>query len=407
MFASRRVTLGRSVTALEDRSMPSVFVSAAYQADGTLYVEGTQQSDVITVRETGGQLGIVAGTLGIQVVPIAVAGGKVNALAVASVARVRVNALAGSDTVTLGVAGKEVSRPAILDGGAGNDTLVAGRGNDSLLGGDGDDFLSGGAGYDYFDGGAGFDTYQETFDPRAPVVNGCRIDDVQQGLIGTDQTLAALSAGVREGIDFSQRIAYRGLDTAGYGVYDVALGTGVQRVRFNGTYTDNDPAPTYYQSEFWPILFQRARLQSLGIDGTRPLPASAVLDQQTRGLYSNIRYALQQMTGWVADDLSFAGVIAAGPSALSQKLVAGRAAVVGSFSVPGGSNTQTRSGIVGNHAYAVLTVYSTAQGWLVQLYNPWGRDSTGTSTTDGRSDGFVTITWQQFAQLFGQISLTR
>ncbi|HWJ95025.1 MAG TPA: DUF4214 domain-containing protein [Telluria sp.] len=54
-------------------------------------------------------------------------------------------------------AGKLVDNPdgAILDGGAGNDTLAGGSGNDGLYGGGGNDMLFGGDGNDTLDGGSG------------------------------------------------------------------------------------------------------------------------------------------------------------------------------------------------------------------------------------------------------------
>jgi Ca2+-binding RTX toxin-like protein len=50
-----------------------------------------------------------------------------------------------------------VFKPAIIDGGAGNDTLTGGELDDYILGGDGNDQLFGGAGADLMDGGAGAD----------------------------------------------------------------------------------------------------------------------------------------------------------------------------------------------------------------------------------------------------------
>src|SRR5439155_26538311 len=51
-----------------------------------------------------------------------------------------------------------VTKPATLQGGAGNDLLRGGGGNDSLDGGSGDDTLDGGLGGDLFKGGAGIDS---------------------------------------------------------------------------------------------------------------------------------------------------------------------------------------------------------------------------------------------------------
>ncbi|MEM9014440.1 MAG: calcium-binding protein [Pseudomonadota bacterium] len=45
-----------------------------------------------------------------------------------------------------------------LDGGLGDDRLLAGEGDDSLEGGDGDDYLSSGDGFDFLSGGDGNDT---------------------------------------------------------------------------------------------------------------------------------------------------------------------------------------------------------------------------------------------------------
>jgi Ca2+-binding RTX toxin-like protein len=47
----------------------------------------------------------------------------------------------------------------VLDGGIGNDTLIANNGDDTLIGGAGNDTLSGGLGADAMSGGSGNDTY--------------------------------------------------------------------------------------------------------------------------------------------------------------------------------------------------------------------------------------------------------
>lgn len=71
-----------------------------------------------------------------------------------------VDGAAGNDTL-LGGAGAETFRGGRgadrLEGNAGNDALLGDAGSDTLLGGDGDDQLFGGEGGDFLDGGAGFD----------------------------------------------------------------------------------------------------------------------------------------------------------------------------------------------------------------------------------------------------------
>jgi hypothetical protein len=52
-----------------------------------------------------------------------------------------------------------VPMPTLIDGGAGNDSLLGGAGNDTVTGGAGDDFLNGGAGTDSLTGGIGSDRF--------------------------------------------------------------------------------------------------------------------------------------------------------------------------------------------------------------------------------------------------------
>jgi len=52
---------------------------------------------------------------------------------------------------------KKITKPVTIDGGAGNDHLIAAGGQTTLLGGDGNDILIGGIGNDILDGGTGND----------------------------------------------------------------------------------------------------------------------------------------------------------------------------------------------------------------------------------------------------------
>jgi hypothetical protein len=58
----------------------------------------------------------------------------------------------------------------------------------------------------------------------------------------------------------------------------------------------------------------------------------------------------------------------------------------------GSVNNPADSGIVGDHAYAVLSVDSTNR--TVTVYNPWG-------VNNGEAPGIVTLTWLQVSQDFG------
>jgi Ca2+-binding RTX toxin-like protein len=68
--------------------------------------------------------------------------------------QVRVNGLAGNDTITL----SGLMLPSMVDGGEGDDVVAGGAGDDILLGGPGNDLLSGGPGTDVLDGGEGTDS---------------------------------------------------------------------------------------------------------------------------------------------------------------------------------------------------------------------------------------------------------
>ncbi len=66
------------------------------------------------------------------------------------------------------------------------------------------------------------------------------------------------------------------------------------------------------------------------------------------------------------------------------------------------SNSRGRdpaSGIVAWHAYAVTRVYQSGGQWKLDLYNPWSQDG-NTAPRDGKNDGFLTVTWTEFATYF-------
>ena len=69
--------------------------------------------------------------------------------------RIEIYGFAGNDTLWVS---DQIGVPAILNGGAGDDTLVAGGGSTILLGGAGNDLLMGGANRDILIGGDGADT---------------------------------------------------------------------------------------------------------------------------------------------------------------------------------------------------------------------------------------------------------
>src|SRR5204863_2354987 len=76
------------------------------------------------------------------------------------VKRATIQGLDGNDTLSLIAFANgqiDLTIPANIQGGNGNDTLTAGRGNDLLDGGAGNDRLDGRGGNDSLDGGTGAD----------------------------------------------------------------------------------------------------------------------------------------------------------------------------------------------------------------------------------------------------------
>jgi Ca2+-binding RTX toxin-like protein len=71
---------------------------------------------------------------------------------------VDIDAGKGNDTVTVVRPLHSVTRPTLINGAAGDDTITGGAGNDIIKGADGNNFLSGGAGNDSLYGGGNYDS---------------------------------------------------------------------------------------------------------------------------------------------------------------------------------------------------------------------------------------------------------
>jgi Ca2+-binding RTX toxin-like protein len=128
-----------SLEQLEDRLTPA---TPAVLSGGVLYITGSSANDNIAVKQ-------LTSLNRIQVLN----NGSVQLFNASSVNQVRVNAGAGHDQVNL----TEVyTKPCVVLGGAGNDTIYGGQGNDALYGQDGRDLLRGFAGADYLNGGANY-----------------------------------------------------------------------------------------------------------------------------------------------------------------------------------------------------------------------------------------------------------
>ena len=152
---------------LENRRLFAINLSS-----GTLTVEGTPEVDAITLTQRNT-------TLTVRV------GAERSVFNVADVDEVLISALAGNDRVTM----SRVDVPAAIDGGEGNDRIVAGRGDDVVTGAAGDDRINGGLGDDELFGAAGRDRLFGDFGDDE--LDGGADSDLLNGGFGFDSTTTA------------------------------------------------------------------------------------------------------------------------------------------------------------------------------------------------------------------------
>lgn len=435
---------------LEGRDVPATAVLSGT----TLTVDGTSGNDTITVRQETASLS-VTGT------PIRDGSKSVNSVAPSRVRKIVVRGSAGNDTINF----SGVTIPAQIWGGQGNDRIIAGNvnttaygdqghdtifggtgndwlvggdgndliygsggndwitgdgsddrlygeaGNDTLHGGDGRDFLSGGVGADLMDGhGFGysradlernFDTYQDDFYFGQPF--GTTRGGWKKGQLDDTGYLASLMS-VADDLP-SSAIRY-----VGNFLYDVTLAGDKKtvRVKFDGTWNDNDPRPAGTTvPDFSLILLNRARLQTFGIDPTRYYSDADWIAHNTRNKSKLFDPAsiFTQFTGRTA----YSGSASSQDwNSLKAKLDRGQVAVAVSYRIAVSATnyavpTPNRAGIMGSTSYTITRLFTDAKGnkW-VELKNPWGTDAGNGRTVDNATgakrldDGILTLSWNDF-----------
>lgn len=428
-----RLTLHR----LEDRMLPAAAITLAV-VNGVLRVTGTDAADGILIRQTAASSVTVAyGTTtksfaGIKEVYADGLGGNdylyfETASLGANESRWAMKAKlvggAGADTLVGGAFND------YLDGGigndslygnAGNDTIIAGDGNDLINAGIGDDTVSGGAGddkiygsggndllkgeagQDYVDGGVGsdnlqggigFDTFKNVF-PGADLLDQADPEDVRQGLSGTCVILASLQAVVGTGVDLSAKVRQIAANYYAVPIYRIGEGWVNQVVFFDGTWTDNDPTPTA-DGAGWPLLYQRAFLQEMGVNWTDPNAANWATKYGSR--FQNVDAALIALTGkatYLGSRLSW--LLESDLNALKFALANNRSQIA--LTRPTGSMTTeiNRLGLISSHAYAIVGVAVKNGQTVIRLRNPWGSDG---PVTIGANDGIIEIAWADFRRV--------
>ncbi len=423
------------VDRLEDRSMPAVTLAVV---NGVLRVTGTESNDSALIRQTGAYaVSVVEGTntrsfTGISGINADGRGGNdyfyfdstplgTNEIRLAM--KTTMIGGAGNDTL---VGGANID---YLDGGIGNDSLYgnsgsdnissgdgndlinaglgndmvsAGNGDDKLYGSGGNDQLFGGAGRDYVDGGVGddmlqggtgFDTFKNVF-PGADILDQSIPEDVRQGLSGTCVVLASLQAISGAGVDLSARVRQISANYYAVPIYRQGTGWINQVVYFDGTWTDNDPTPTA-DGAAWPLLYQRAFLQEMGVNWTDSNASSWVT--KYGGRFQNVDAAFLAITGratYLGSRVT--GLLDSDLAAMRQALTSRRPQIA--LTKPNGTMTAelTRLGLITSHAYAIVGFGVKNGQTTVRLRNPWGTDG---PVTFGPNDGIIEIAWSDFRRV--------
>jgi hypothetical protein len=279
-----------------------------------------------------------------------------------------------------------------LDGWGGNDTLVGGAGQDKLYGEDGYDHLYGGPDNDWLNagsaaepasGGTGWD-----FNAYRWAYNGARMTDIDQQVSGTCVFLASLAGVAHTGlIDLARQIRYVGNNTFAVPLFLNGTWDDVP-VHFDGDVV-RDAAGIYdclgkQEGEFWPLLYQRAYMLTIGYD-----PYSAASMAAFGGEWDGNR-ALTEISGWTSQTAPVDPYLA--PDALRGLLRDGYAI----------------NSLYDGHEYAVVNVFRSGGRWYVRLYNPWGQDRVHNPNVhflrDGVNDGLLTVMWANFTETFFQYS---
>ncbi len=116
------------------------FLSVTLSGGGTLSVVGTNGADTILFERSGSSI-------------VVHDNGQLSTVDASKVQRIQVSTSGGPDLVDLG----SLAKPAILNGGRGNDSLCGGKGNDQIFGGGGNDYMFGAEGNDTLQGDLGYD----------------------------------------------------------------------------------------------------------------------------------------------------------------------------------------------------------------------------------------------------------
>jgi Ca2+-binding RTX toxin-like protein len=132
------------VEALEDRKLLSAYTLSG----GILTINGSSGADQIAASYIAGKVAVTVAA------PGKAPWGK--SFSAGSFTKLVIKAGAGADRVQLMFV--NYTKPSVVYGSDGNDTILSGTGKDTLYGGAGADYLSGGPNVDRLEGGSGNDS---------------------------------------------------------------------------------------------------------------------------------------------------------------------------------------------------------------------------------------------------------
>jgi Ca2+-binding RTX toxin-like protein len=139
-FSPRSLARRLLLDTFESRIVPA---TASFNA-GILAIVGTTGDDTLSVEVKSGKV-VVFETVAEVKQKLIITGAPVSGLNPKSITRIDLLGDDGDDSLTVAAS---VTRPASIQGGAGDDSLTGGNANDTILGNSGNDLIRGGAGND-------------------------------------------------------------------------------------------------------------------------------------------------------------------------------------------------------------------------------------------------------------------
>ena len=296
-----------------------------------------------------------------------------------------------------------------LDGQENDDVVYGRSGFDFIYGGDGDDFLDAGADGGTYHGGAGVDCRADQ-----PVIGGHNFSDISQNGSSSCWFLATLGAMATLGeTKMNEYLSYKGEGEYNVRIYDYKKKKWTtQTIRFEGVKSTH-PADARViergdriadnaacEGEFWATAIHRGMLNYYKVDymdASKVQNANYGYGAGAGGIPKNALLLLGNTSAkgeGKSSSTPFNAAFLNRMNTLLYRSIPVQPMIVGSVATP------TSSKIVGTHAYQVTEIGST---YLV-LRNPWGKD--GGSGGDGVDDGYVTVTYAEFASNFNYVAYT-